>query len=68
MRPGYSSVGGGESFSSYILDERDLEQIVAEHFGYDLDTFNMSGVELPEGAISVSGYHRMPELPDPNAP
>jgi hypothetical protein len=55
MRLGYSSVGGGSSFSSYSLTREDLENIVAEHFGFDPATLHLGGIEIPGGEISVSG-------------
>lgn len=61
MRPGYSSVGGGEVFSSYSLTVADLEAIVAEHFGYDPETFSLRGLEVPDGEIHVSGHIRRPD-------
>lgn len=55
MRLGYSSVGGGESFSSYSLTVEDLEEIVAAHFGYDPGTVDISGLEIEGGEFHVSG-------------
>jgi hypothetical protein len=55
MRLGYSSVGGGESFSSYSLTMEDLEEIVAARFGYDPATVNISGLEIEGGEFHVSG-------------
>lgn len=66
MRLGYSSVGGGESFSSYSLTLKDLEEIVAAHFGYDLATVNISGLEIEGGEFHVSGSS-VPEPADESA-
>lgn len=51
--PSYSSVGGGESFSSYTLTRRDLEKIVAEHFGFDPGSVSIESLELPESQFLV---------------
>lgn len=55
MRMGYSSVGGGESFASYSLTRRDLEVLVAEHFGFDPSSVNIEGLEMPGLEFHVSG-------------
>ncbi len=55
MRLSYSSVGGGESFSSYSLAMEDLEEIVAAHFGYDPATVDIRGLEIEGGEFHVSG-------------
>lgn len=55
MRLSYSSVGGGESFSSYSLTMKDLEEIVAAHFGYDPGTVDISSLEIEGGEFHVSG-------------
>lgn len=63
MRLSYSSVGGGESFSSYSLTMRDLVEIVAAHFGYDPGTVDIRGIELEEDEFHISG-RRGPALVD----
>ena len=55
MRVGYTSIGGGEAFKSFSLTERDLEKLIADHFGFDPETINISGIQITGDEFHVSG-------------
>lgn len=55
MRQGYVTIGGGRNFQSIHLSKRDLESLLAEHFGFDPETVELRGVVLERTGLSVSG-------------
>jgi hypothetical protein len=67
MRLSYSSVGGGGSSSGYALTVKDLEDIVAERFGYDPGTVNISGLNIDGGEFHISGRTEPMDLKDGRA-
>jgi hypothetical protein len=67
MRLTYSSTGGGGSTSAYALTESDLEEIIAQHFGYDPGTVNISGLEIRHVEFHVSGRNDPVSVKDDEA-
>ena len=55
MRVGYTSIGDSEVFKSFSLTERDLEKLIADHFGFDPQNINISGIHITGGEFHVSG-------------
>lgn len=55
MKVGYTSIGGGEVYKSFSLTERDLEKLISDHFGFDPQTINLSGIHITGGEFHVSG-------------
>lgn len=55
MRQGYSHIGGGSNYQSFILNRTDLEKMLSDYFGLDPASVELNGIEIEKGEFRIGG-------------
>lgn len=61
MRIVYKSIGGDNSSAIYALTERDLTEILANHFDLEVDTVDITGIQMEGEELVISGRRPSPD-------
>lgn len=59
MRVTYTSINGSGVTKAFSLTQSDLGKLIADHFGFDPETIDMSGIQVLGDEFHVSGTLKM---------